>query len=67
MWDWKRRPSDSQKIVELEEANNLLCHFSLNEGMDHWVSKISGDGVFYVKDLRALIDNNLTTPMDNPI
>ncbi|XP_023761636.1 uncharacterized protein LOC111910077 [Lactuca sativa] len=52
--------------MELEEANNLLDHFFLNGGMDHWVSKISGDDEFYVKDLRALIDNKLTTPVDNP-
>ena len=63
---WKRKPSSPSEISELNELGGIINAVSSTATKDAWRSKLSGDGKFYVRDLRALIDKKITTPNPNP-
>nr|KAJ0194475.1 hypothetical protein LSAT_V11C800390950 [Lactuca sativa] len=46
--------------------SGLISNVATSHGLDRWISLLSGDGVFHVRELRCLIDSKITSPMVNP-
>ncbi|KAL4585058.1 hypothetical protein LXL04_009671 [Taraxacum kok-saghyz] len=63
---WKRSPNNPLEMAELGSLNGELSQLHVSDGMDEWRSKLSTNGIFYVKDLRELIDSVMTVPVANP-
>ncbi|KAL4592668.1 hypothetical protein LXL04_005671 [Taraxacum kok-saghyz] len=66
-WHWKRKPKSLEKLEELRDICDLLEGFSGSSQPDSWRFKLSGDGVFQVRELRALIDARTCVSCTNPI
>ncbi|KAJ9551167.1 hypothetical protein OSB04_015212 [Centaurea solstitialis] len=66
LWDWKKFPRNPTEISELCLLSDLVKFTTVSEAEDKWRSKLSGDGVYYVHDLRRLIDDKVTIPTLNP-
>ncbi|XP_023736870.1 uncharacterized protein LOC111884805 [Lactuca sativa] len=65
-WAWKRKPNNSQELLELKSILDVTRMVVRSNGPDTWRSRLTDDGFFRVCDLRALIDSKLTTPINNP-
>nr|KAJ0194781.1 hypothetical protein LSAT_V11C700354620 [Lactuca sativa] len=65
VWDWKRKSSSVQELTELAELEVLVLGFSPSDQRDCWSSRLSCNGICYVRHLRALIDSKLTSVMPN--
>ncbi|KAL4567347.1 hypothetical protein LXL04_022930 [Taraxacum kok-saghyz] len=63
---WKRNPSDSDEIRELQDLRGFTDSISLSNGLDIWKSKLSSTGEFLVQHVRNLIDSKVTIPKPNP-
>lgn len=65
-WAWKRNPSSDQELADINSLSGLISNVVTSHGLDQWISLLSGDGVFHVRELRCLIDSKITSPMVNP-
>ncbi|CAI9301734.1 unnamed protein product [Lactuca saligna] len=65
-WAWKRKPNNSQELLELNFIVDITRFVVSSNGLDTWRSRLAVDGSFRVCDIRALIDSKLTVPINNP-
>lgn len=64
-WAWKRQPRQQGEIFEFQALKDEVLTSILSDSIDVWKSSMSGDGRFYVHDLRSLIDSFLMSEMYN--
>ncbi|CAI9301134.1 unnamed protein product [Lactuca saligna] len=64
-WAWKRKPNNSQELLELNSIVDITRFVVSSNGSDTWRSRLTVDGSFRVCDIRALIDSKLTVPVNN--
>ncbi|KAL4563185.1 hypothetical protein LXL04_027221 [Taraxacum kok-saghyz] len=65
-WKWKRKPSSPQEIEEFQRIDFKVVDLNRPNQKDSRMFSISGDGIFRVNILRALIDSKVTVPRPNP-
>nr|KAJ0219279.1 hypothetical protein LSAT_V11C300128180 [Lactuca sativa] len=54
------------ELMELDHICNLLRNFTLSNVEDVWNSLLTINDIFYVNNLRQIINSKLTRGMDNP-
>nr|KAJ0184879.1 hypothetical protein LSAT_V11C900455960 [Lactuca sativa] len=62
-WAWKRKPNNSQELLELNSIVDITRFVVSSNGPNTWRSRLAVDGSFRVYDIKALIDSKLTVPL----
>ncbi|CAI9289929.1 unnamed protein product [Lactuca saligna] len=65
-WAWKRKPNNSQELLELKFILHVTRMVVRSNGPDTWRSRLTVDGSFRACDFRSLINSKLTIPINNP-
>ncbi|CAI9276597.1 unnamed protein product [Lactuca saligna] len=65
-WDWKRKPNTVIEREELDLLVRLVERVQFSSKPDKWKSRFSGDGGFYVHDLRSVIEDLNAPVVYNP-